>query len=303
MKVVVPLDIEKNVGFELENNLRDSVRAKALPYEVLDQYDFGQYIMEYLKILESPLITAGEHRKMDWENGWQENAEMFKQNANLTSLVPKYHSKFNIARLNNTIIRTFGKDFDFHLHSFFVDAILCKYIPTSERVFEFGCGTGYHLFRLSTSFPTVQFTGLDWSSSSQHLMKTVVEKLGFKNVSTANFDYYKPDYSVSVKDAVIFTVASLEQVGVRYEAFLKYLLAQKPSLCIHFEPIQEVLNPRNFLDSLTIRYFQKRKYLSGYLTTLRNLELENKAAILDVRRLNYGNKFIEGHTVIVWRPV
>ena len=46
-----------------------------------------------------------------------------------------------------------SKDFDYHLHSFFVDAVLLNYLSSFNKVFEFGCGTGYHLFRLNDYFP------------------------------------------------------------------------------------------------------------------------------------------------------
>ena len=84
---------------------------------------------------------------------------------------------------------------------------------------------------------------------------------------------------------------------------LDYFVSSKPGLCIHFEPIHEVLDPDNLLDYLTMQYFNKRNYLKNYLTSLQKLEREGKIRILDVRRLYYGSKFIEGHTVIIWKPV
>ena len=37
--------------------------------------------------------------------------------------------------------------------------------------------------------------------------------------------------------------------------------------------------------------------------TLRKLEKQKKLEIITVRRLNYGSKFIEGHTLIIWKPI
>ena len=102
---------------------------------------------------------------------------------------------------------------------------------------------------------------------------------------------------------MVYTVASLEQIGEKHDKVLEFLIDKKPGLCIHFEPIHEVLDEENTLDYLTIQYFNKRNYLKNYLTTLRSLEAQDKIRILDVRRLYYGSKFIEGHTVIIWKPV
>ena len=63
------------------------------------------------------------------------------------------------------------------------------------------------------------------------------------------------------------------------------------------------MDENNLIDYLTIKYFNKRNYLKNYLTKLQTLEKENKVEILEVKRLNYGSKFVEGHTLIIWKPV
>ena len=249
------------------------------------------------------LSKTGEHRKGEWEKGWKENLDIFRSNGNIESLVPKYHVKSNIARLNNRIVKSIHPQFDFKLHSYFVDAVLTKYIPDYQKVCEFGCGTGYHLFRLEKYFPLVTFLGLDWSKTSQEIIKEVAQ-FTKADVFGLNFDYYNPDYSFDIEGNLIYTVASLEQVGERHEEFLKYLIEKKPGLCVHFEPISEVFDKdNNLLDFLTAKYFEKRNYLKKFLSRLEELERLNKIKILEVRRLNYGSKFIEGHTLIIWKPL
>ncbi len=84
---------------------------------------------------------------------------------------------------------------------------------------------------------------------------------------------------------------------------MKYIIDKKHSLCVHMEPISEVFDENNLLDYLNIKYFEKRNYLKGFLTKLKSLEKEGKAKIIEERRLNYGSEFIEGHTLIIWKPV
>lgn len=303
MNKVTAQDIQSRFSHKLDPRLIDKINNSELLYEVLNSEEFYSYVVNYINVLSSDLIKAGEGRISHWEVGWKENLEEFKKTLNPNSLVPKYHKKNNIARLNKQIIKTHTKDFDYYLHSFFVDALLLEYIPNYDKVFELGCGTGYHLFRLNEYFPSKNYYGGDWSISSQNNIAECAQALKIKNVEGFNFNYFSPDYFVNIKNSLVYTVASLEQIGDKHNKILEFLIDKKPDLCIHFEPIHEVLDETNLLDYLTIQYFNKRNYLKNYLTTLRSLETEGKIKIIDVRRLYYGSKFIEGHTVIIWKPI
>lgn len=303
MNKVIVQDIQSRFSHKINEKLIVKIDKSELLYEPLNSVDFYNYIVNYINVLSSDLIKAGEGRISHWETGWKENLEEFKKTLNPNSLIPKYHKKNDIARLNKQIIKTYSKDFDYHLHSFFVDALLLEYLPKFERIFEFGCGTGYHLFRLNEYDPTKMYYGSDWSVASQNNIKECAKALNINNIQGFNFNYFSPDYSIDIKDSLVYTVASLEQIGEKHDKVIQFFLDKKPGLCIHFEPIHEVLEEENLLDYLTIQYFNKRNYLKNYLTTLRNLEKQGKIKILDTRRLYYGSKFIEGHTVIIWKPI
>lgn len=303
MNKVTVQDIQSRYSHQINEKLVDKINKSELLYEPLNSIEFYDYIVNYINVLSSNLIRAGESRISHWETGWKENLEEFKKTLNPNSLIPKYHKKNDIARLNKQIIKTYSKDFDYHLHSFFVDGLLLKYIPDYDKVFEFGCGTGYHLFRLNEYFSNKAYFGGDWSVASQNNIKECAEASKINNIQGFNFNYFSPDYSIDVKDSLVYTVASLEQIGENHDKVIKFFLDKKPGLCIHFEPIHEVLEEENLLDYLTIQYFNKRNYLKNYLTTLRDLESQKKIEILDTRRLYYGSKFIEGHTVIIWKPI
>jgi len=303
MNKVIFQDIQSRFSHKIDTRLIDKINKSELLYEPLDSTEFYNYIVNYINVLSSDLIKAGEGRISHWETGWKENLEEFKKTLNPNSLIPKYHKKNNIARLNKQIIKTYSKDFDYHLHSFFVDALLLEYLPRYKKIFEFGCGTGYHLFRLNEYYSDKIYYGSDWSVASQKNIEECTKALNINNIQGFNFNYFSPDYSINVEDSLVYTVASLEQIGEKHDKVIQFLLDKKPGLCIHFEPIHEVLEEDNLLDYLTIQYFDKRSYLKNYLTTLRNLEKDGKIEILDTRRLYYGSKFIEGHTVIIWRPI
>jgi SAM-dependent methyltransferase len=296
--------IEKSLGFEIQSeNLSKRIEKESLYYKPLNKKDLQDYILMYLNTLECDLIQAGESRKDQWEDGWAENVSDLESLKDFSSLIPRYHTKNNIAKFNKQIIKTSQKDFDYQLNSFFVDAVLLKHGEKFKNIFEFGCGTGYHLFRLQKEWQEKELCGLDWAKSSQEAIRAYCKMEDIKNISAKNFNYFDPDYSVDVSESCIYTVASLEQIAERHDKFIDYILDKRPSLCINFEPISEVLDEANLIDNLTKRYFKKRNYLKKYLTRLKELEKEGRIEILEVRRLNYGSKFVEGHTLIIWKPV
>lgn len=296
--------IEKSLGFTIKNeNLIKRIFSARLSYSPLSDNQFEDYILDYIKTLDKDLTQAGNSRKEQWENGWAENVSNFKESGDFFSLIPKYHTKNNIAKFDGDIVSHSIGDFDYQLNSFFVDAVLFEYANEFNKFFEFGCGTGYHLFRIQKEWPNKQFCGLDWTESSQQAINSYCQLNQIKNVDAKNFNYFDPDYSVDVAGSCIYTVASLEQIGEKHDKFIDYILEKRPALCINFEPIAEVLDENVLQDYLTKRYFEKRNYLKNYITRLYELEKDGKIAILDVRRLNYGSKFIEGHTLVIWKPI
>jgi hypothetical protein len=105
------------------------------------------------------------------------------------------------------------------------------------------------------------------------------------------------------KNSVAMTIASLEQTGQNFRPFIQYLLDKKPSLVIHIEPIAELLDAGHPLDKLSIEYFRKRNYLDGLLSFLEKLESDSKIQILKKSRSWIGSFFIEGYSVVVWKPL
>lgn len=255
-------------------------------------------------LIDDPnLIKAGEERYEQWERGWSENLEKLTNNPDTESIIPHYFGKYGFVRINQRFIKPASKNFEYYTLCVIVDWIFDKYIRDANSVYEFGCGTGYHLLRARKVNPTANLWGLDWTVASQEIIRKFAREDICPRLYAHRFDYYNPDMDfVLEKDAIIYTVASLEQVGSRFEKFVDYLLKNKPRLCIHIEPIAELLDADNLLDYLSIEYFKKRNYLSGYLTYLRQLENQDKLTIHRAQRTFIGSLFIEGYSVIVWSP-
>ena len=122
-------------------------------------------------------------------------------------------------------------------------------------------------------------------------------------VSAKQFDFFNPDYEFKLKPcSAIYTVAALEQVGTNFRDFVNYLLKQKLEYCLHVEPIGEFLDESNLLDWLSIQYFHKRNYLQGFFNYLHELEKKGDIEIINAQRTFIGSLFIDGYSVIVWKP-
>jgi hypothetical protein len=145
--------------------------------------------------------------------------------------------------------------------------------------------------------------GADWATASQRIISQVNDVLKL-DIAPYNVNFFTPDYEVDIPDNTgIYTVAALEQVGENFKEFIDYLLVKKPKICVHFEPIDELLDESDLLDFLTISYFRKRNYLKGFLPYLQFLEKQGKIRIIETRRTLSGSYFIEGHSLIVWEPI
>ena len=302
MKKITIKDIEDVVGFSISNDCKKLIESFNLTYRELTKEERDSVILNIINVVNNDIEYAGKHRLEKWEKGWYENFELLKQTKDINSLIPKYFNKHNIARWKGDFIKCETEYFDYKLHIILVDAILHKFVGTNySSLYEFGCGPAYHLLRFGKFNPEVNLIGLDWATASQDIIKEIND-LGINNkITSYNFDYFKPDYNINIApNSAIFTCASLEQIGENYKEFVDYILAKQPDLCIHFEPEAKMLNEDSLVDKLSILYFNKRKYLKGYLSYLESLQAEGKIEI-HTQRLYGGSYFIEGYPAIIWK--
>ena len=263
---------------------------KDTKYRLLDKKEEDQVIIKILDtLLDASLPFSGTHRKQQWEKGWGENLKS-------GDITPKYFGKYNVFRINQRFITSKDKKFEQKSLYSIVDEMYWKYLHDAKDIYEFGCGTGHNLKRIQ-KISKAKLHGFDWTTSSNKIIKG----LGF---DAQNFDYFEPNFNIGLaENSAILTVASLEQTGTRFERFLGYLIRNKPKIVVHIEPIPELLDETNLLDYLSIKYMQKRKYLTGFLDVLQGMEKQGKIKILEARRSGIGSLYIEGYSIIVWKPL
>ncbi len=262
-----------------------------MKYKLLNKKEEELAIIQILETLLDPSLPySGKHRREQWEKGWNENLKS-------GDVTPRYFGKYKVNRINQRFVVGNTKKFEQNMLYSIIDELTWKYLADKKDIYEFGCGTGHNLLRIQKINKTARLHGFDWVKSSQ----AIVRKLGF---NAKQFDFFEPDFSIGLQpDSAVITVAALEQVGTRFEQYLKYLLRNKPSIVVHIEPIPELLDPTNLLDYLSIKYMQKRKYLNGYLDTLRIMEKNGLIKILEARRSGVGSLFIDGYSIICWKPL
>jgi hypothetical protein len=298
-------DFEFAFGEKLNEYVTDRVKKYSFQYVDFTPEEIEELFVKIIqKLLDPHVQKSGEHRIDEWETGWGENLEMFLQTPdNLELIEPKYFNKYGAIRWRGKFIRPISEKFELHSLAIIQDWLFDKYLRKSNSIYEFGCGTGHNLLRVRGVNSNASLYGMDWATSSQRSIDRMKLNGLDSNIQGFHFDYFNPDESFKLEArSAVYTVASLEQVGLQWEKFIYYIIKNNPEICIHIEPISELLDSNKLIDYLSIEYFKKRNYLSGFLDGLRKLEDEGKVTIHRAQRTNLGSLFIEGYSVVVWSP-
>ena len=297
-------DIARLFNDKLSDYVKDKISKYKLIYSPLEKEEEEQVIIKIIDtLLDQFLVYSGPHRLKQWEKGWGQNLAELNKEKTTDAIFPHYHGKYEINRLNQKFVRGVSPNYERNMLYVILDYVFDKYLREAENIYEFGCGTGHNLLKAREVNPSANFFGLDWAKSSQKILKQMADTGLARNIKGYNFDFFKPDAKIKLADnSAVYTAAALEQTGSNYKAFVSYLLKNKPSICVHIEPIAELLDEKSLIDNLSIKYFRKRKYLNGYLDYLKKLEKEGKIQIIEAKRTYIGSLYIEGYSIIAWKP-
>lgn len=307
-KILTPADFEEAFDDRLGDRTVEKISEYILEYAELTQEERDERLLTIMRTLLDPkLEKSGEHRAEEWEKGWSENLKDLEAGVNpFDALIPRYMSAKegkvrDTARLNGRFIKPIAPEFEYNVLKILLEWVFDKYMKDVPSVYEFGSGTNHHLLQLREINPGAKLYGLDWAEASQKIIDKLIDKKILDNAEGRRFDFFNPDESFDLdSDGVIYTVAALEQVGEKHDKLVDYLIQKKPKLCVHLEPVAELLDESRLIDYLAIEYMRKRNYLSGFLTYLRKLEEAGKITIHEARRTNVGFIFMEGYSLVVW---
>lgn len=291
--------VGSSVG-DLPRECRKLLSSYDLSFKKVNTKRRDEIILNILKKINSEDLTvSGIDNKFTWKKGWKENLNNFtKNNYDLSELTPQYVRPNQPMRYLGQYVIPNDPMFELYFYTIFRVWFFKKYLENIKVIYEFGSGSGYNLPILAKLFPDAKIHGLDWVPES----KTIVNKIGSTyrlNVKGHIFDMFNPDSNFKLApNSAILTLGSLEQLGDNYQQFLKYILAQSPLLCLHYEPLIELYDENNLFDYLAVLYHKRRNYLGNFLTTLRILESDNKIRILKYKKL-MGSLYLDG-SFVVW---
>ncbi len=306
MPLLTAGDFASVLGIErLPDECRALVEQHNFAYSFATSEEHDRLVLETQRKLDARQFTVvGEHRRDVWQTGWGENLREFQASGfDASSLLPRYFNANPFLRFRQRYIRPADKRFELNFYTVLRTWLFRRYLTNTEHIYELGCGTGLNLILLAKLFPDKCLYGADWAPASVAIVHGLAKKYGW-NLHGRQFDFFSPDEGFSLApSSAVLTMDALEQIGERYGRLLDFLLARKPMLCIHVEPFLELYDDANLLDQLAIRYHRERKYLTGYLTTLRELERSRKAQVLLTQRTYFGGFYNESYSIVVWRPI
>ena len=249
-------------------------------------------------LADTKIGASGVHR---WEQGWAEvRARVTSDGVSEATLAPQYF-RHQTLRLHGRYIRSRSASFEPKLYRAIKSVLFTDYLARVPRAVEFGCGTGLNLFQLHRLFPKMSLIGADWARPSQELISLVALSTG-ADMTGVHFDMRTLEGHESIPidgDTGIVTLHAMEQLGGDFAPFLDYLVAARPKVVLHLEPIIELYDPANPFDADAIAYHKKRGYLEGFLPALR---ARSDIEILETRRMGFGAIFHEPYTLIAWKP-
>ena len=290
---------------ELPPDCRDAIAQGNWDYdwiegEALDDLVIG--LLDRIRRKEFSISIPGD--KTRWVKGWGENLDEFvASKGDLDALTPKYVRPNMPVRLFRRLAQPVEPQFEANWRRVYQQYLFRTYFADCKRIYEFGCGSGGHVSVLAQMYPDKKIVGLDWAEPSCEIVNNMHRLRGW-NTEGRLFDFYKPDYDIEIPpDSVVMTFAALEQVSGSFGAFIDFLLAKRPKLCVFVEPIYEWYDPANFIDHLAMRGHDIRNFLKGMPGALHRLQQDGRIEIIKEHRVEFGSLLHEAYSQMIWRPL
>jgi hypothetical protein len=244
-------------------------------------------------------IGSAKHAEL-WELNWREHLMRFNANQTSEALVPRFIKSGMPVRIDQEFYSTANDpDFELRYYRELQRKIIAPLCADCQRIFEFGCGSGFNLVELAKLFPAMRFFGLDYSAAAVELVEAAARALHLP-IATQRFNMKLPGELRIPHDSFCFTFGAVEQLASDFKPFIDWLFEQRPRRVLHIEPTPELLDPYNATDALALKFMSKRGYTSGFLSYLYH---RDDIAIQEVTRCFVGSMMIEGYNIVVWSPL
>jgi hypothetical protein len=255
-------------------------------------------------IRDETLRRSGEDDPAVWVRGWGEVAAQLKtREITRESLRPQYFRGEPICRVFGRYIRPLAPGFEYDVGLALRRIVFDEFLGGMPTIAEFGCGTGINILLLAGQFPTAELIGADWAPICADILAQMARQTGRRirgevfNMLTAT-GWAGP----AEPGAALLTVHAMEQLGENWRAFADFLIARKPALCLHIEPLFEHYDARSAFDDRARRYHLKRGYLRGFLPYVLALCQAGRGDLIASRRVSFGGHYHEAYSILAWRP-
>lgn len=255
-------------------------------------------------IRDESLRRSGEDDPAVWIRGWGEVAAQLKgQTITRDTLRPQYFRGEPICRLFGRYIRPLAPEFEYDVGLALRRVIFDEFLGGVSPITEFGCGTGINVLLLSELFPEARLIGTDWAPASKDILSQMAEQTG-KPIHGEVFNMLTATGWDGPREPVgaFLTVHAMEQLETHWQPFCDFMIARRPALCLHIEPLFEHYDEHSPFDDRGRRYHLKRGYLRGFLPHVEELRRAGKAEIVASRRVAFGGLYHEAYSILAWRP-
>jgi hypothetical protein len=284
----------------------DGWALPSLPYRELTKTEASEITAGVERsIEEGKLRRSGEDDPTVWVHGWGEVAARLRNQTITEDLLrPQYFRGEPTCRYMGRYIRPLEAGFEYDVGLALRRIIFDEFVVGHDSVVEFGCGTGINLLLLATRFADVKLVGADWAP----VCKDILAEMGrqkslpisgevFNMLTAQGWDGREID-----PNTLCLTVHAMEQLGTSWQAFADFLIARRPGLCLHIEPIFELYDETSSFDDRARRYHEKRGYLRGFHPYVMRLCREGRGELVASRRITFGGLYHEAYSVLAWRP-
>jgi len=264
---------------------------------------FYQGMIDRLRVMQ---LTQGVQSNPDnWQGEWAKVLDRVRRDGvSLESLRPDYYN-FESLRLDQDYVFSDDPAFEQHFYLAVLRCLFARYVPGAARVTDLGCGAGASLYLLAEMFPEIELCGCDWAEPSKEIVALIGAAVG-RSIEARNINMNTMAGWGNVPidgETAVTTLHAMEQLGKNFEPLLDGLMARRPQIVIHLEPLAELYDPENLADKIALTYHRQREYLEGYLPRLHGLQAAGEIEILEERRLFFGSLWHEAYGVLVWRPL
>jgi len=232
--------------------------------------------------------TDKEVRREFETEKWNQLLQQCKSSSNLTiDTVERLFSDLSLEMPyydnGKFYIDTYGNILERHL-DLYANA-LAPHADGASALVELGAGFGSKLLHLSKRepFKDLPLVAGEYASTGRDVMELLNESSERKiKVGHCDFRSLEIDDGLVPEGAIIFTSYAAHYVPQLDNAFADYLLALKPKVIVHFEPIFETMDRDSEYGKMCRKYIELNDYTKNLLQVLKKSEIQGKIKILNI---------------------